>query len=201
MTISLTLAQITELAGGRMRRMKQLAGEDVFIPIDEERASRAPRNYTLSEAAIAIIIVKLDRLNIASRTLREIADALRWYYAAGEVYGLSSYEEGSRLVMRELYLRNKKSDEGSPAQRRQVLEAFGLDREPEGKPQLSDEEIERVKGWAALERARVVAEPTDLAVAVTEDGWQFWIGAIPRRDEPLDMFIVLRLETVLSVLR
>lgn len=77
MAITLTLSQIIEQSGGRDRRMKQLAAEGAFIPIGDETTRGSARRYSLSEAAIACIVARIDRFNMQSSALRAIASELR----------------------------------------------------------------------------------------------------------------------------
>lgn len=202
MAISLTLSQIISLSGGNARRMKHLANEGVFIALDEARPSRAARSYSISEAALACIVSRLDRFNIPAGTLHEVAESLRNIYRVPLDHGFKTLDEANRFWAREMILILNKNEKLTPEQKKEQAEAFGLDEFPRGNPAgLSSDETRRIHSWVVLEKARE-GDATQLSLSVHDDGsWLYWLDSQPRKDDNVDIYIVINLHHVLSVLR
>lgn len=204
MAIALTLAQIIELSGGRPRRMRQFANEGI-IRAQDERLGRSARVYPISEAAIACIVARLDTLNIQSSALSGIADYIREIYRVPNDYGFKSHKDGSAYWAREVIL---KMDSGKPEivrsaeNKKEIAVAFGLDELPSGKPlDIPTDELHRIRHWTILEKARE-GEETQSALHMKEDGsWTFWLDGRPGKSDDVDVYIVLNLHRILSVLK
>ncbi len=195
MAIRLTLSQIIELSGGNPRRMKQWANEGVFLPIEEERPSRAARNYSISEAALACIITRLDQFNISTATLKEIAASLRSIYEVPKDYGFMNATEGDLFWRQEILSKPSKNEKSTPEGRKK-------NKLPTGNPSgLSSDELHRIHNWVLLEKAREGQE-FQLSLSVSESGsWTYWLDNALKSEDGVEIFIVLNLHQILSVLR
>jgi len=201
MAIALTLTQIINLSGGRSRRMKQLANEGVFIS-NEARAGRGARTYTLSEAAIACIVARLDTLNVQSSTLAGVANHLRTIYRVPIDYGFRSHDEGHKFWARNILLTINRDQHLTPEKKAELASSMGLDEYPRGEPQqLSTDESHRIRHWVVLEKARE-GEVAQSSLYVKEDGaWTFWLDSHPSKNDEVDIYVVLNLHRILSILR
>lgn len=203
MAIALTLSQIVELSGGDARRMKQLANDGVFLPIEEDRPSRSARRYSVSEAAIACIIAKLDAFRIAPSTLAALAENLRSIYEVPIRHGFKNRDEGKRLWAREILLGFDKGDHKikDVQDRKELALKMGLDEYPTGKMLgLDSDEMHRINDWTNLEGARE-GERLQMFLNVGNDGsWHYWLSQ-PIKDQEQEVYIVLNLHRILNVLR
>ena len=203
MAIALTLSQIVELSGGDARRMKQFANEGMFLPIVEDRPSRSPRRYSVSEAAIACIIAKLDTFRIAPATLTSLAENLRNIYATPIQYGFKNRTEGKQFWAKEILLGFENSEHKlkDAQDREKVALQMGLEEYPRGKMLgISSEEMHRIADWERLEGARE-GERLQMFLNVQGDGsWHYWLST-PIKETEQDVYIVLNLHRILSVLR
>lgn len=202
MAIALTLAQIIELSGGRPRRMRQFANEGIFRPQDE-RLGRSARVYPISEAAIACIVARLDRINIQSGALAGVAEGLRHIYRAPLDYNFKSPEEANAYRLREIItaLDERSPSDRTPEEKRKMAFDVGLKEYPHGKPlDIPTDELHRIRDWMVLEKARY-GEEAQFSLVLNEDGsWKFWLYDKPNNDVD-DMYIVLNLHRILSVLK
>lgn len=205
MAIELTLAQITKLAGGTPRRMKQLANEGVFIPSSEGLSSRTARTYPISEAAIACIIARLDGMKTKPDALAGIAEYLRSIYRVPHDYGFETHTDGHAFWAREILLTTASEPRftATAEEKKKLALRHGLDEFPRGKPSdISADEMHRIRHWVVLERART-GEPRQASLYIKEDGgWLFWVSGQPNmKDDDIDAYVVLNLHRILSVLR
>jgi hypothetical protein len=204
MAIALTLAQIIELSGGRPRRMRQFANEGI-IQAQDERLGRSARVYPISEAAIACIVARLDTMNIQSGALAGIADYIRSIYRVPTDYNFKSHKDGLAYWAREVLLKMDAGDpkiQRTPENKKEIAIAFGLDEFPRGAPlNISTDELHRIRHWTILEKARE-GEETQSALHMKEDGsWTFWLDGKPGKSDDVDVYIVLNLHRILSVLK
>lgn len=197
MAITLNLKQITELAGHDARRMKQMADEDIFQPIEKPRAQRVPRLYSLSEAAIALIVARLDRYGIKPASMHGIAATIRYSLEAPAYFGFRTEDEAVRLKLNDHFVLS--ADEHDADMKGRFVERFGYRSYPSRLNGLSADDRNRIDNWIALNSARSGQE-TMLAVHVRDDGsWSFWFDDPPSAAGVED-YIALRLDRVLSPL-
>lgn len=203
MAISLTLSQIVNLSGGDPRRMKQFANDQIFLPTTEERASRAARRYSISESAIACIVARLDAFRVKPATLASLAENLRSIYAVQLEYDFKNRHEAQRFWSREVLLGMypNQNDLPDPQKRKELALLNGLDTWPAGKMRgIEASEMSRIKNWLSFEAARE-GERLQMFLNVAEDGhWNYWLSAPPTAEER-DVYIVLNLHRILSVLK
>lgn len=197
MAITLNLKQITELAGHDARRMKQMADEDIFQPIEKPRAQRVARLYSLSEAAIALIVARLDRYGIKPGSLFNVAAFLRDVMMAPAYFGFNTVEEAIRRRWND-YIFGVAKTEGTDKAKK-VASDLGIDAIPSREIGLALADLHHIDNWLSIREA-LDGKETKLSLAVKDNGdWTLWFGN-PVSDE-VDNYIVLRLDRILSVLR
>ena len=202
MAIALTLSQITEIAGANLTRMRHLAKERAILPIEEDRAEKVARRFSISEAAIACILARLDKFGTPAPTLARIGASLREIYSVQTDHDFKNADDARQLIGENMYSIFE-SPEWNQETKYKAMRSLNLKELPNKiKSLTTPDELHRMRAYVAMEDARL-GKKTKISFYVEENQWSYWIEGVhtePSSDE-YDTGIVMNLHRVLSGLR